>query len=89
MDLDEFRATIPAAKEATYLKTGSSSPSSVDVVEAMQAFLEHHGYESPTTEGMYKPVYKRSRPSASGLDPEAVHIEPDYAQCCCVIIRQR
>ena len=58
MDLDDLRATIPAAKEATYLNTGSSSPSSVDVVEAMQAFLEHHGYESPTAEGMYQPVYE-------------------------------
>jgi selenocysteine lyase/cysteine desulfurase len=58
MDLDEFRATIPAATEATYLNTGSSSPSSVDVVESMQAFLEHHGYESPTAEGMYQPVYE-------------------------------
>jgi len=58
MNLDDFRATIPATSEATYLNTGSSSPSSVDVVESMQAFLERHGYESPTEEGMYQPVYE-------------------------------
>jgi selenocysteine lyase/cysteine desulfurase len=57
MDLAEFRADIPATSEATYLNTGSSSPSSVDVVESMQAFLEYHGYASPTAEGMYQPVY--------------------------------
>jgi cysteine desulfurase/selenocysteine lyase len=57
MNLSEFRATIPAANEVTYLNTGSSSPSSVDVVESMQGFLEHHGYESPTEAGMYPPVY--------------------------------
>ena len=45
MNLREFRATIPAANDVTYLNTGSSSPSSTDVVESMQGFLEHHGYE--------------------------------------------
>ena len=58
MDFDDFRATIPATSEVTYLNTGSSSPSSVDVVESMQAFLERHGYESPAEEGMYQPVYE-------------------------------
>jgi len=58
MDLDEFRTTIPAANEAAYLNTGSGSPGSVDVVEAMQAFLEHHGYESPAGKGMYQSVYQ-------------------------------
>ena len=57
MNLNEFRATIPAVSKATYLNTGSSSPSSIDVVESMQEFLEHHGYESPTGVGMYPPVY--------------------------------
>jgi selenocysteine lyase/cysteine desulfurase len=57
MDLSEFRAAIPATSETAYLNTGSSSPSSVDVVEAMCEFLERHGYESPTDEGMYPPVY--------------------------------
>jgi selenocysteine lyase/cysteine desulfurase len=58
MDLETFRTTIPAASEETYLNTGSSSPSSVDVVDAMQGFLERHGYESPTDGGMYAPVYE-------------------------------
>jgi selenocysteine lyase/cysteine desulfurase len=58
MDLAEFRANIPAASEGAYLNTGSSSPGSIDVVESMQTFLEHHGYESPTAEGMYQPVYE-------------------------------
>lgn len=58
MNLREFRATIPAANDVTYLNTGSSSPSSTDVVESMQGFLEHHGYESPTGPGMYPPVYE-------------------------------
>ena len=57
MNLHEFRATIPAANDVTYLNTGSSSPSSIDVVESMQDFLEHHGYESPTGPGMHPPVY--------------------------------
>ena len=57
-DLCEFREAIPAANDITYLNTGSSSPSSVDVVESMQDFLEYHGYESPTRKpGMYPPVY--------------------------------
>lgn len=58
MNLQEFRATIPAANDVTYLNTGSSSPSSIDIVELMQDFLEHHGYESPTGPGMYSPVYE-------------------------------
>ena len=57
-ELREFSEAIPAADDVTYLNTGSSSPSSVDVVESMQEFLERHGYESPTREsGMYPPVY--------------------------------
>ena len=55
MDFDDFRATIPATSEVTYLNTGSSSPSSVDVVESMQAFLERHGYESPAEEADLAP----------------------------------
>ncbi len=57
MNLDEFRGSIPAAERVAYLNTGSSSPSSVAVVDAMEAFLERHGYDSPTDEGMYAPVY--------------------------------
>lgn len=70
MNLREFRETIPAAVETTYLNTGSSSPSSVDVVESMQAFLEHHGYEAPTGDGMYPPVYEafeETRRAVAGL----------------------
>lgn len=58
MDLSEFTATIPAANDGTYLNTGSSTPSSVDVVESMQAFLEHHGYDSPMGDGMYTPAFE-------------------------------
>lgn len=64
MNLDAFRATIPAATDATYLNTGSSSPSSEVVVEAMHEFLEYHGYDAPTSVGMYPPVdevFERTR----------------------------
>ena len=70
MNLREFRETIPVAVETTYLNTGSSSPSSVDVVESMQALLEHHGYEAPTGDGMHPPVYEafeETRRAVAGL----------------------
>lgn len=57
-DLRELKEAIPAVDDVTYLNTGSSSPSTVDVVESMQDFLEYHGYESSTEpSGMYPPVY--------------------------------
>jgi selenocysteine lyase/cysteine desulfurase len=75
---ETLRERIPALSETAYLNTGASSPASVDVIEAMEAFLERHGYESPVTEGTYPPVYEafeEARTAVAGLlnaDPDEV-----------------
>ncbi len=74
----ELRETIPALETGTYLNWGAGGPSPRRVVEAAEASLEAHEYESPTTGGMYPAafdVYDDARAAvASLLDVEPTAI---------------
>jgi selenocysteine lyase/cysteine desulfurase len=70
MNPSELRASIPALDDVVYLNTGASAPLPRPVAEAVQSFVERHGYESPAGEGMYEcafDAYDRARTAVADL----------------------
>jgi selenocysteine lyase/cysteine desulfurase len=70
MTPSELRASIPALDEVVYLNTGASAPLPRPVAEAIQSFVERHGYDAPTDEGMYHcafDAYDEAREAVAGL----------------------
>ena len=53
MDIQEFRASIPALSEVTFFNTGASGPSPQPVMDAATDCLTYHKAEAPAAEGMY------------------------------------
>jgi selenocysteine lyase/cysteine desulfurase len=58
MDPADLRADVPALQRTTYLNTGASGPAPRRVVEAAEATLERHEFESPAGEGMYPAAFE-------------------------------
>ncbi|MFC4542909.1 aminotransferase class V-fold PLP-dependent enzyme [Halosolutus amylolyticus] len=70
MDPTELRETIPALDDGTYCNWGAGGPSPRRVVEAAEAALEHHEYDSPMETGMYPAAfdaYDDARAAVAGL----------------------
>ena len=57
MEPAALRAEMPALERTIYMNTGASGPSPRRVVEAAEAFVEHHEYEAPGAEGMYPAAF--------------------------------
>ena len=55
---EDLRADVPALSDVTYMNYGASGPSPRRVVEAAEAFVEHHEYDSPGAEGMYPAAFE-------------------------------
>jgi selenocysteine lyase/cysteine desulfurase len=70
MNPSELRASIPALDEVVYLNTGASAPLPRPVAEAVQGFVERHGYDSPATGDMYQcafDAYDEAREAVADL----------------------
>jgi len=78
MTPEDLREDVPALADVTYMNYGASGPSPRRVVDAAEAFVEHHEYDAPGGEGMY-PVawdaYEETRETVAdfiGAAPEEV-----------------
>jgi len=69
MTPEDLRDDVPALADVNYMNYGASGPSPRRVVEAAEAFIEHHEYDAPGGEGMYTAAwdaYDETREAVAG-----------------------
>jgi len=74
MDIQEFRASIPALSEVTFFNTGASGPSPQPVMDAATDCLIYHKAEAPAAEGMYPAAAELREESRETI---AAHLDVD------------